>query len=111
MHTDHRFTDQQVPGIGMYVEVHWQGRALGNRCSRVPGPTDWQYQGLVRLTAPDAAALAKSRAWQPSGAPVAWPALAVLIPAGAAWTAPATSTVNISFEPNRALVFFTLTDS
>jgi len=107
VHTDHHWTDQHVPGIGNYVDIHWQARALGNPCSRVPGPTDWQYQGLVQLAAPDAAALAKSRDWQPSGAPPAWPALAALIPAGTTWLRAA----DAYFEPSRAMLFFTLTDS
>jgi hypothetical protein len=105
--TDHHWTDQHVPGIGNYVDIHWQARALGNPCSRAPGPTDWQYQGLVQLAAPDAAALAKSRDWQPSAAPPAWPALAALIPAGTTWSRAA----DVYFEPNRALLLFTLTDS
>lgn len=105
--TDHRWTDQQVPGIGHYVDIHWQARALGNPCSRPPGPTDWQYQGLVQLAATDAAALANSRDWQPSSAPPAWPALAALIPAGTTWSRAA----DVSFEPGHALLFFTLTDS
>jgi hypothetical protein len=105
--TDHRWTDQQVPGIGNYVDVHWQARALGNPCSRVPGPTDWQYQGLVRLSAPDATALVKSRDWQPSIAPPAWPGLAALIPSGSTWSRAA----DVDFDQNHALLFFTLTDS
>lgn len=131
VHTDHRFTDQQVPGIGTYLDIHWQVRALGNPCSRLPGPTDWQYQALVQLAAPDATSLVKSHGWTPSAAPAAWPALAALIPAGAAWTAPAApaaatdqtmatptmaaqtmaAQTTVYFEPNRGLVFFTLTDS
>lgn len=107
VHTDHHWTDQQVPGIGNYVDIHWQVHALGNPCSRVPGPTDWQYQGLVQLAPSDAAALAKSRDWQPSRAPTAWPALAALIPAGTTWSRAA----DVYFEPSRAMLFFTLTDS
>jgi hypothetical protein len=105
--TDHRWTDQQVPGIGNYVDIHWQARALGNPCSRVPGPTDWQYQGLVQLATPDVEPLAKSRDWQPSGAPPAWAGLAALIPAGTTWSRAA----DVYLDHNHALLFFTLTDS
>jgi hypothetical protein len=113
--TDHRWTDQDVPGIGDYREIHWQARALGNPCSRVPGPTDWQYQALVRLTPADAAALAKTGAWQPSAGPPAWPALAALIPAGTSWQLglfpkAAREVPELYLDPAQALAFFTLAD-
>jgi hypothetical protein len=110
--TDHRWTDKDVPGIGDYREIHWQARALGNPCSRVPGPTDWQYQALVQLTPNDAAALAKAGVWQPSAAPPAWPALAALIPAGTSWQhrEEPKGQAELYLDPAHALAFFTLAD-
>src|SRR5690348_4936376 len=111
--TDHRWTDTDVPGIGNYQDIHWQARALGNPCSRAPGPTDWQYQALVRLTPADASALAKAGQWQPSAAPPAWPALAALIPAGTTWLHRDHSgeQPELYLDPAEALAFFTMLDS
>jgi len=65
VHTDREFTAVDVPGIGEYTDIHWQVRAAGHACSRVPGPNDWHYQGLVKLTSADAAALLAAYDWQP----------------------------------------------
>ncbi len=107
--TDHHWTDKDVPGIGSYVDIHWQLKALGNPCSRAPGPTDWQYQGLVALAPPDAAALAKTVEWQPSSSPPAWPALATLIPPGTNWTRNS-AYPDLYVDAAKALAFFTLAD-
>ncbi|MET8362818.1 hypothetical protein ABZU53_04505 [Micromonospora sp. NPDC005194] len=49
----------ELPFIGDYSEIHWQARALGNPCSRMPGPTDWEYQGVIILRPEDAHRLAE----------------------------------------------------
>ena len=74
----------QLAALGEYVEIHWQARALGDPCSRAPGPTDWSYQGVVKLRPEDAKALAAKPGWQPA-TPQIWPALAEFAPPGAAW--------------------------
>src|SRR5690349_12957245 len=92
VHTERRWTEQELPGVGDYLSIHWQGRPLGNPCSRVPGPTDWAYQGVLALRPADVRALAEGYDWQPvdpaedpmSTTPM-WPALAQFAPASARW--------------------------
>src|SRR5215213_10137256 len=64
----------QLAELGEYLEIHWQARALGDPCSRVPGPTDWTYQGVVKLRPDDVRTLAARPGWQPA-TPEVWPAL------------------------------------
>ncbi|MEU1250605.1 hypothetical protein ACWD8I_23070 [Micromonospora arida] len=56
---------EDPPHVGEYSEVHWQARALGDPCSRVPGPTDWEYQGVIALRPQDAHRLAEQFAFVP----------------------------------------------
>jgi hypothetical protein len=56
--TDRWDPPEEMPGLGDYPEIHWQVRALGNPCSREPGPTDWAYQGAVKLRPQEARRLA-----------------------------------------------------
>ncbi|MGK5675663.1 hypothetical protein ACSNOB_22810 [Micromonospora sp. URMC 106] len=88
---------EELPDLGDYPEIHWQARALGDPCSRVPGPTDWAYQGVVRLHPQDARRLAERYDFVPlaAGAPAhlgqgktpadVWPGLQPFVPAGARW--------------------------
>lgn len=121
-----------LPGVGEYVEIHWQTRAVGNPCSRVPGPTDWHYQGLVRLRAEDAHALAKGYDWQPMSVSPSpgtyqfdtptqmWPALVPFAPAETRWLhsqsyASAQSFEHgrwgdLYFDPANGMAFFVLLD-
>lgn len=115
---DHRFTDQDVPGIGDYLELHWFARALGDPCSRAPGPTDVQYFGLAQLRPASVSALSTTYHWSPSLPPQLPPALASSLPADLEWqhsgdypTTAAGRTVTLSFEPAHALVYFVLTTS
>ncbi|MEV0902448.1 hypothetical protein [Actinoplanes sp. NPDC049802] len=99
VHTDRRWTEADIPGIGNYSEIHWQLRAAGNPCSRVPGPTDWRYQGVIRLRPEDATALATRYDWRPVPAVIPsgsekyeyetpnqmWPALVPFVPDGTRW--------------------------
>ncbi|MEH1129688.1 hypothetical protein [Micromonospora sp. CPCC 206061] len=120
VHTDHRWTEEDVPGIGQYVEVHWQTRARGNPCSRAPGPTDWHYQGVARMRADEAQALLKAYEWTATSPAKMWPALQSLVPADAQWLhsegyakahdTPASGS-EIYLSPDNALVYFTLRDS
>jgi hypothetical protein len=73
-----------VADLGGYAEIHWQARALGDPCSRVPGPTDWVYQGVVRLQPADAQRLAAAPGWE-AATPEVWPGLVAFVPAGAQW--------------------------
>ncbi|MDG4837611.1 hypothetical protein O7631_13905 [Micromonospora sp. WMMD967] len=50
---------EELPLIGEYAEIHWQARALGDPCSRLPGPTDWEYQGVIVLRPEDARTMAE----------------------------------------------------
>ncbi|SCG66372.1 hypothetical protein GA0070560_12338 [Micromonospora halophytica] len=95
--TDRWNPPQEMPGLGDYPEIHWQVRALGNPCTRAPGPTDWVYQGVVRLRSEDARRLAERYEFVPyasadpgglpySGSPAdAWPALVPFLPPQPRW--------------------------
>ncbi|MCG5443610.1 hypothetical protein NIE79_001746 [Micromonospora sp. NIE79] len=56
---------EELPHVGEYSEIHWQARALGNPCSRAPGPTDWEYQGVIVLRPEDAHRLAEQFTFVP----------------------------------------------
>ncbi|SCL59089.1 hypothetical protein GA0070604_3978 [Micromonospora eburnea] len=95
--TDRWDPPEDLPGLGAYPEIHWQLRALGNPCSRVPGPTDWAYQGVVKLRPEDARTLAKRYEFVPyesvnldelpddSSPADVWPALAPFLPTESRW--------------------------
>ncbi|MEU4775203.1 hypothetical protein [Micromonospora sp. NPDC023644] len=95
--TDRWAPPEQLPDLGDYPEIHWQLRASGDPCGRAPGPTDWAYQGVVRLRPEDARTLAQRYGFEPyapagpdqaphSGGPAdAWPALAPFLPAAPRW--------------------------
>ena len=117
---------EELPGFGAYLEIHWQAHALGDPCSRVPGPVDWTYQGVIRLRPEDARTLAASYAWQPitamassasPGLPI-WPALAPFVDADVHWSRsdvydmlpPQSRWRRVSFDADRALVLFSLND-
>ncbi|NES27887.1 hypothetical protein GCE86_10030 [Micromonospora terminaliae] len=86
-----------LPDLGDYPEIHWQLRAPGNPCSRMPGPTDFAYQGVVRLRPGDAQALAKRYEFVPwasvkkdelphgSSPADVWPALVPFLPSEPRW--------------------------
>jgi hypothetical protein len=95
--TDRWDPPEEMPGLGSYPEIHWQVRALGNPCSRVPGPTDWAYQGVIKLRPEDARMLAERYEFLPyasidldelphSSSPAdAWPALVPFLPTESRW--------------------------
>ncbi|MEV6369441.1 hypothetical protein AB0L86_21380 [Micromonospora musae] len=95
--TDRWDPPEDLPGLGDYSEIHWQSRAKGDPCSRVPGPTDWAYQGVVELRPEDAQALAKRyefMAYDPAVPPGytsdrtpahVWPALSPFLPPEPRW--------------------------
>ena len=117
MHTDRLWTTDDLPGIGDYREIHWQIRDPGNPCSWVPGPTDWEYQGIVLLQPEDAAALAATYEWAPvtPEQPV-WPGLAARAPVGARWLGSEQYSEQLDGEyrgslyldPGNAVVFFSV---
>jgi hypothetical protein len=101
----------QLAELGEYVEIHWQARALGDPCSRAPGPTDWSYQGVVKLRPEDARVLAAKPGWQPA-APEIWPALAEFSPPGAAWQkADGGQRPILYLDATNATALFTITTS
>ena len=122
---------ENLPGIGDYVDIHWQTRAAGDPCLRAPGPTDWHYQGLIRLRPEDASALAAGYDWRPvlASAPPGtyewdtpaqmWPALAPFSPAQPHWLhSQAYASTNFQhakwgdlyLDPAAGLAFFVLLD-
>ncbi|HEU5108290.1 MAG TPA: hypothetical protein VFT95_07010 [Micromonosporaceae bacterium] len=117
---------EDLPGLGQYVEIHWQARALGDPCSRAPGPTDWTYQGVVRLRPADARSLAGRYEWQPvvaassSAADVmrVWPALSPFVASDVRWLhndsydemPPQVRWRRLYLDPDRALALFVLND-
>jgi hypothetical protein len=117
VHTDRRWTEEDVPGIGQYVEVHWQTRAPGNPCSRVPGPTDWEYQGVAQMRAEEAQKLLKAYDWTATPPVEMWPALQPLVPAGVEWlhsegyATAHDAQARVFLSPDHALVYFILQDS
>lgn len=85
VHTTRDWTSTDIPGVGDYVEIHWQADPDGNPCGRAPGPTDWAYEGVLRLrdTDIDTGAFA---AWPPAtDTPLVRPALRPFVPEGARW--------------------------
>lgn len=90
----------ELADLGAYLDIHWQLRARGAACSRVPGPTDWAYQAVVRLRPAQAGALAQricatakqsaagegtGPADDPAVPQDVWPGLTAFMPAGAEW--------------------------
>ncbi|GGN99027.1 hypothetical protein GCM10010112_92450 [Actinoplanes lobatus] len=133
VHTDRRWTEADIPGVGSYPEIHWQTQAAGNPCSRAPGPTDWRYQGVIRLRPEDATALADRYDWRPVPAVIPsyseeyefetpnqmWPALVPFVPDGTRWLHSRTWTethsqgtqwTDLYLAPDQALAFVVLYD-
>jgi hypothetical protein len=132
LRTERRWTDRDVPGIGNYRKVHWQVRVLGDPCSRAPGPTDYEYQGIVSLRPADAAALAENYDWEPVATAAANaptdpeqasdldgmpPALAEVVPVGVRWqfssqyaekVAGLAEAPRLYLDPEHSVAFFTL---
>lgn len=112
----------ELPDLGDYLEIHWQARAAGDPCDRAPGPTDWVYQGVVKLRPDDARKLAEQYEWgaaselDPPG-PM-WDALKPFVPDGVVWRRsriydqeePQIRWRNLSFDPDRAVAWFALYD-
>jgi len=132
--TDHAWSELDLPGVGDYTSAHWQLRALGDPCSRAPGPDDWSYQGVLALQQDDAAVLAGRFPWRPVPAtpgavsPGAngldtparmWPALVPFVPNGVRWMHSEEYAETQSFggrqgdvylDTKFAVVFFVLSD-
>jgi hypothetical protein len=107
-----KWTEQEIPGIGAYLEVHWLGKALGDPCSRAPGPTDWVYQGFARLRPQDATAFQTARQWQqPQYFEEIWPALLPYAPAMPQWLHAHNDSAysgDLYFDPGTGTLFFSL---
>jgi hypothetical protein len=111
VHTTRWDPPAQLAELGEYVEIHWQARALGDPCSRAPGPTDRTYQGVVKLRPEDAGTLAARPGWQPA-TPEVWPALAEFVPAGGSWqVSDGGAGPRIYLDQAQALAVFTHTTS
>ncbi|MER6592270.1 hypothetical protein ABT214_10515 [Micromonospora purpureochromogenes] len=118
--TDRGFPAEHLPGLGDFLDVHWQVDTEANPCSRVLGPTDWMYQGVVRLRPADARALAAAYPWEPATAePAVWPGLSPYVPAGVRWRhsaaydegAAGSRHIELHLDPDRAVALFRLWDS
>jgi hypothetical protein len=97
-----KWTDKDIPGIGDYLETHWLGKALGDPCSRAPGPTDWVYQGFIRLRPQDATALRSAKQWRPLVPTEIWPALLPYAPADPRWQ----YADHVYLDPETDILFF-----
>lgn len=83
--TDHFWTGGDVAGIGMYEEIHWQLKVMGDGCTVLPiGPTDYRYAAVVKLHPGDLAVLRERCDWAPVGVNV-WPGLEPYVPSGSVW--------------------------
>ncbi|TDC37469.1 hypothetical protein E1211_10320 [Micromonospora sp. 15K316] len=95
--TDRWDPPEDLPGLDDYPAIHWQVRAKGNPCTWGPGPTDWAYQGVVKLRPEDARAFAERYDFVAYDPVVAeeyaanrtpedvWPALAGFLPPEPRW--------------------------
>ncbi|WP_326999842.1 hypothetical protein OHA72_32495 [Dactylosporangium sp. NBC_01737] len=109
--TTRDWTSKDIPGIGDYVEIHWQGEKLGSPCSRVPGPTDWQAEGVLRLRDTDTGAFA---AWAVATVPpTVRDTLRPFVPEGVRWRHSADfpqavqgGRVDLFVDPERAVAWF-----
>jgi hypothetical protein len=89
--TDRWDPPADLPDLGDPPEIHWQLRAPGNPCSRMPGPA-FAYQGVVTLRPEDARTLPKRYEFVPwtsvsldelphdSSPADVWPALVPFLP-------------------------------
>ncbi|MEV4481396.1 hypothetical protein [Micromonospora coxensis] len=121
--TDRWDPPEELPGLGDYPEIHWQVRAMGDPCTRAPGPTDWAYQGVVTLHPQDAQRLAQRYEFvahlpQSPGPADAWPALVPLLPTQPRWlhstaydeASPSTRWRTAFLDVEHATLFFVLRD-
>ncbi|MGI5236696.1 hypothetical protein [Dactylosporangium sp. CA-139066] len=127
------FTDRwdpaaELPDVGEYAEIHWQVRAAGDPCDRAVGPTDWRYQGVLKLRPEDAKVLAGMYDWgaaDPSPDPQdlddptqMWDALKPFVPAGVHWhnshfydeEEPQARWRSFYFDPDLAVAWFAMYD-
>jgi hypothetical protein len=114
--TGRDWTSEDIPGIGDYVEIHWQGKTLGSPCSRVPGPTDWQAEGVLRLRDTDTGGFATWTA--ATVTPKVRDALLPFVPDGVRWRHGGGfpqhvkgNQVDLYVDPDLAVAWFTVTTS
>jgi hypothetical protein len=114
--TGRDWTSEHIPGVGDYVDIHWQAEALGNPCSTAPGPTDWVYEGVLQLRDTDTPAFA---AWPaaPPGLPPVRDALQAFVPAGVRWRHDGQfpqrvqkHNVDLYVDPDLAVAWFSIRD-
>lgn len=106
-----KWTEKEIPGIGEYLEIHWLGKPASDPCSRAPGPTDWYYQGFVRLRPPDAAVLQTAKDWKPQAPEEIWPGLRPFAPASPQWMRSGNETVYsglVYLDATTATLFFSV---
>ncbi|HZM75326.1 MAG TPA: hypothetical protein VFC19_06345 [Candidatus Limnocylindrales bacterium] len=108
-----KWTEKEIPGIGDYLDIHWLGKPASDPCSRAPGPTDWYYQGFVRLRPQDATALRAAKEWKPQAPEQIWPDLMPYAPANPQWLRTSIDTLYhgaIHLDPGTGTLFFSLVD-
>lgn len=113
LRTGRDWTAEDIPGIGDYLEIHWQAGTLGVACSRAPGPTDWRAEGVVRLRDTDAAGFA---GWPAAtGTPPVRDTLRPFVPDGVRWRhgggfprQQKGRDVDLYVDPDRAVAWFTI---
>ncbi|MEV0644518.1 hypothetical protein AB0I28_04595 [Phytomonospora sp. NPDC050363] len=94
VHSDHRFTADDIGGIGDYIGVHWALDRLGD-CSSGRPPEALVYRALFELDAPSVQTLLWDHTWLPAtpvtadgpaGENAIGSALLAYVPAGAEWS-------------------------
>ena len=105
--TDRGFPAENVPGLGDFLDVHWQVDTEANPCS-------------VRLRPAAARALAAAYPWEAATAePAVWPGLSAYVPAGVRWQhsaaydegAAGSRHIELHLDTDRAVALFHLRDS
>ncbi|GAA4854665.1 hypothetical protein [Kitasatospora terrestris] len=75
----------RLPGLGQLAEAHWQFDLHDNSGGRVPGPSDFSIDAVVRLQPGAVAGLLKGREARDMALPGVSAGLAPFLPSGAVW--------------------------
>ncbi|WP_457034258.1 hypothetical protein [Kitasatospora sp. P5_F3] len=75
----------RLPKLGQIVGAHWQFDPHDNSGGRVPGPSDYYIDAVLRLQPGEVARLLKGREARDTALPQVSPDLAAFLPNGAVW--------------------------
>jgi predicted small secreted protein len=83
---DKELVKKYFPELGDFDDVVWKGEILGDARSVMPGPSDIQVSGVVRLADADATKLRQDYIWQAEpGTPVVLSDVRSYVPKSAQW--------------------------